>query len=249
MSDGFFVADLPFDLSLGDQLDLSGKEAHHAVTVRRLRMGEAVTLTDGLGRGAVGPATAISPERLTIRVEQLLTAEPTRPAVTVIQALPKAERADQAIDWMTEVGVDAIVPWQAARSIAKWVGPKADKGRDRWAMLAKEASKQSRRLLFPRVEPCASTATVAELIRATPLVLMMDEQASLPLTDVDLTQQEQCLIIIGPEGGLTDGERAVFLGYGAVGVSLGPTVLRTVTAGAVAVTQVRAIRATQLRKR
>ncbi len=239
MSDGFFVADLPAGLAAGGQVWLTGREAHHAAVVRRLRLGETVTLTDGLGRGVSGTVAGLDPRQVEVTVTEVLHQAPRRPLVTVVQALPKNDRAELAVDLMTEVGVDRIVPWQAARSIVKWSPDKVETARQKWLTAAREASKQARRLSFPVIGELATTGQVADLIIDSPMSLVMHERATTPLADCPVAQAEECLIVIGPEGGLTDQEVGLFTSCGALACSLGPTVLRTSTAGAVAVTQTR----------
>jgi 16S rRNA (uracil1498-N3)-methyltransferase len=245
VSDGFFVAELALDVGLGATVAITGSEAHHAGVVRRLRIGEAVTVTNGLGQGVIGEVASVTASKVEVEVTEVVTEALRRPAITVVQALPKNDRADQAIDLMTEVGVDAIVPWQANRSIVKWSSDKAEAGRRKWSVVAREASKQARRLSFPTIAELATTAEIADLIQASTLALVMHEKATVALTDCSLGDVESCLIVIGPEGGLTDHELDVFQASGAQVVGLGPTVLRTSTAGAVAVTQARTLWAAQ----
>lgn len=241
MSDGFFVAELAPGLKPGDQVSLTGPEARHAGVVRRLRPGETVVLTDGTGRGITGSVATVGPDQVTVTLTAWLDQPERYPIITIVQALPKKDRADLAIDLMTEVGVDRIVPWQAARCVSRWSPDKAVAGRAKWQAVAREASKQARRLRFPVVEPLATTAEVIDLIRAVPVALVAHEQAVTPLDGDEAGQIERCLIVIGPEGGLTADEVAAFQAAGAQTYSLGPTVLRTSTAGAIAIAQLRAL--------
>jgi len=245
MSDGFFVADLPRAVAVGDSIALTGSEARHAAVVRRIRPGEPITVTDGAGRGIAGRVTLVGPERVECAVDAVLEAPMPRPRITVVQALPKPDRSDLAVDLMTEVGADAIVPWRAARCVARWTDDKADSHRSRWQRVAREASKQARRLSFPVIEEPAGTDDVAGLIASAPLALIMHERSAIPLTAAPLARASDCLIVIGPEGGMTDDEVDRFQRAGAQAYSLGPTVLRTSTAGAVAVACVRAIAGAQ----
>jgi len=232
MSDGFFVAEFPADVGPGETVRLTGAEAHHAAVVRRIRLGEVVTVTDGQGRGVAGPVVA---------VERRLDQPSDPPGVTVVQALPKKDRADLAIDLMTEVGADRIVPWHAERCITRWSPDKAEAGQAKWATVARETSKQARRLRFPTIDPLATTDQVAALVCQAPLALVMHERATDRLAAAILPPVDEILIVIGPEGGLSQAEVDRFQSAGAQTFSLGPTVLRTSTAGAVAIAQLRTV--------
>ncbi|MFN2538641.1 MAG: 16S rRNA (uracil(1498)-N(3))-methyltransferase [Mycobacteriales bacterium] len=205
----------------GETVLLDGPEGRHAALVKRLRVGEVVDLVDGRGTRVTGPITATTRETVTVEVQaRSLEAAPT-PRLTVVQALAKGDRGELAIELMTEVGVDVIVPWAATRCIAKWT----EKSLQRWRSTAQEAAKQSRRAWFPVVEEVASTAEVAG--RAGLLVL--HEQASTPLSAVDV--DGDVVLVVGPEGGIAPEELELL---GGTAVRLGATVLRTSTAGAAA---------------
>ncbi|MDR1213953.1 MAG: 16S rRNA (uracil(1498)-N(3))-methyltransferase [Propionibacteriaceae bacterium] len=239
MSDGFFLADLPSDLALGGQMELTGPEAHHAGVVRRLRPGEVVTVADGAGRGARGPVLTVEPGLVRLSVAEVLVAPPARPPITVVQALPKQDRGEIAVDLMTEVGVDAIVPWQAARSIVRWSGPRAAKALERWRSAARQAAKQARRLTVPTVAELASTAQVVDLVGRAGQAVVCHESSNHPISRLRPAEDLPLVCVIGPEGGLGEDEVAQLAQAGAEVVWLGPTVLRTSLAGSVAVTQLR----------
>lgn len=227
--------------SAGSVVVVEGDEAHHAVAVRRLRSGERVALTDGLGHRAVGEVVGLDRRRLEVRVETLEKLPRPEPAVTVVQALPKGERGELAVELLTEVGVDRIVPWAAARSVAVWRGDRAAKALARWRRTAQEAAKQARRSWFPVVDELASTDHVAELVaRAASLgpALVLHEEAAARLPVSELADVGSVLVVVGPEGGLTAEELDVLEAAGAKAVRLGPEVLRTSTAGVAAVAAV-----------
>ncbi|MDQ6658358.1 MAG: 16S rRNA (uracil(1498)-N(3))-methyltransferase, partial [Actinomycetota bacterium] len=136
---------------------LYGPEGRHAATVRRTRTGEQLVLTDGHGNHCQATVTATGNSSLTLAVTDLHTDPLPALTVTVVQALPKGERSDLAVDLLTEAGVDTIVPWQAERCIARWSGPKAQHGAEKWRMVAIQAAKQSRRAWVPTVRELAST--------------------------------------------------------------------------------------------
>ena len=243
MSDGFFVAQLPAGVRPGDEVSLTGAEAHHAGVVRRLSRSERVTVTDGLGTGVIGRAARVAKGEVVVVVETVRRPEAPQPYIIVAQAVPKADRAALAVDLMTEAGVDEIVPWDAARCQVRWAPEKVDKARGKWVAVAREASKQARRLRFPVIGDYATAKGVARLAAEADQVIIMHERASVGIERCAVVRSGRVLIIIGPEGGLTDQEVETFVSAGGTAYLMGPTVLRTSTAGAVAVTQVRLLAA------
>jgi 16S rRNA (uracil1498-N3)-methyltransferase len=218
----------------GARVTLDGPEGRHAATVRRLAPGEAVVLSDGAGRTAHCRVTTAARNRLELAVVDVHDEQPPQQRLVVVQALPKSDRSERAVETMTEVGVDVIVPWAAARCVARWRGERSEKALARWRATAHEAAKQARRSWLPDVTELASTAQVARRIRAAAAAVMLHEEAVAAIGDVRLPATGDTLLIVGPEGGLTPEEVAGFSSAGAQPVRLGPTVLRTSTAGAVA---------------
>ena len=219
-------------VDVGSSVTVEGAEAHHAVAVRRLTVGEPVLLTDGAGHVAECEVTATGKARLDVVVRSVSSVPAPTPEVVVVQALPKGDRGELAVEVLTEIGVAQIVPWAAARSVAVWRGDRAAKSLAKWQSTAREAAKQARRAWFPEVTPLASTDEVAALIAGTPLALVLHEDAteSLPVGLPD-----RVLLVVGPEGGLAPEELAAFTDAGARTVRLGAEVLRTSTAGVPAV--------------
>jgi len=222
-------------IGVGDAVTVEGDEAHHAVAVRRLRVGEPVVLTDGAGAAVTGEVAETGKRRFTVTVTQRRDdAEPT-PRLTVVQALPKGERGELAVEVLTEVGAARIVPWAAARSVAIWKGERAEKSLAKWRSTAREAAKQARRSHFPEVVPMASTGEVTELIAAAgdqAVAVVLHEEGTQRLGDVALPDGvDELIVVVGPEGGLAAEEIASFEAAGAVTVRLGTEVLRTSTAG------------------
>jgi 16S rRNA (uracil1498-N3)-methyltransferase len=162
------------------------------------------------------------------------------PRLTVVQAIPKGDRGELAIETMTEVGVDVLVPWAAERSVAVWRGDKAARGAARWRSTALAAAKQARRSWLPEVTEVASTAEVAARVRAIVsegqgLAVVLDPDAPQPLPAVaGAPGLADIVLLVGPEGGISPAEAGVFAAAGAVGGRLGPTVLRASSAGAIA---------------
>ncbi len=224
MSLSLFLVD---DLPSGDELTLDGPEGHHAATVARLRVGEALLVGDGQGTWVRAEVRAVGKGTLSVALgTRTFTPAPT-PRIVVAQGIAKGDRGELAVQAMTEVGVDGIIPWDAARAVAKWTSPRAH---DRWVQTAREAAKQARRAWLPAVSPLASTAQVAA--RAT---FVLHEEATVPLSTVELPAGDQIVLVVGPEGGITPAEVATFEQSGAVAVRLGANVLRTSTAGPAAV--------------
>jgi len=225
----FFVSD---GLGSGDEIVLSGAEGRHAAVVRRLRPGERVDVGDGAGLIAecvVAGAAGGTGLRLSVKSRRVVPHP--EPTVTVVQAIPKGDRAELAVAEMTEVGVDRIVPWAAERSVPVW---RDERGVARWRATAREAAKQARRAWIPEVTAAAtSTAGVARFIDQAALAVLLDPDATRPLATLTPPASGDLVVLVGPEGGITDQETAAFLAAGAVAYRLGPTVLRASTAGAV----------------
>jgi 16S rRNA (uracil1498-N3)-methyltransferase len=231
----FYIDALP---AVGELAIVDGDEGFHAANVRRIRPGEHVDLGDGAGTLACCLVEDVGKGRLTARVLDRRTVIPAAPAVTVVQALPKSDRSELAIELATEAGADAFLGWQAARCVARWDGARADKGLRRWRAVARAAARQSRRAYIPPVTGVVSTAElvfhVAEAVRTGAAVLALHESATRPLTELPVAQADSLMLIVGPEGGIADDEIAALTDAGAVVMKLGPTVLRTSTAAAVA---------------
>jgi 16S rRNA (uracil1498-N3)-methyltransferase len=221
--------------SAGTSVTVEGDEAHHAVAVRRLRVGESVVLTDGAGLSVVGEVASTGKRVFTVTVTTVSSAPEPVPAFTVVQALPKGDRGELAVEVLTEIGVSTIVPWAASRSVAVWKGERAEKSLAKWRATAREAAKQARRSWFPSVAPLAATPDVAALVASADVAVVLHEEATTPLSAVALTEDGSVLVVVGPEGGLAPEELAAFESAGAVSVRLGAEVLRTSTAGLAAV--------------
>jgi len=226
----FQVADVPAP----GLFTLDGPEGRHAATVRRMRVGEVLVLTDGAGRLASATVVAVGHGSVDVTVEPAWDESLPQVRVTLVQALPKGDRSELAVELATEAGVDAVVPWAASRCVARWVGDKADKGVRRWQLIAGQAAKQSRRSTVPPVRPLASTADVVRLIQSAAGALVLHEGGSVPIAQVPLPSSGSLLLVIGPEGGISPAELAVFTDAGGHVVRLGAEVMRTSTAAAVA---------------
>jgi 16S rRNA (uracil1498-N3)-methyltransferase len=217
------------DVEVGARLTLTGPEAKHAATVNRTRPGESILIGNGRGLVASGEVLVATNTELTIDVEAVERVPRAEPPITLVQALAKGDRDELAVQAATELGVDAVIPWSASRSVSRWEGTKVTKGRDRWAAIVREASKQSIRAWTPEVGELATTKQVAALA-ATHRVLVLEPGATDALTAVRPDGRPLALVV-GPEGGIAPQELDAFRAAGAEAVRLGDTVLRTSTAG------------------
>ncbi|TCO45113.1 16S rRNA (uracil1498-N3)-methyltransferase [Kribbella antiqua] len=222
----FFLEELS-----GDELTLDGAEGRHAAVVRRIGPGERIRLTDGRGSYAEGPVTGASKSGVTVAVDNRGSVPAASPRLVVVQALPKGERAELAVEMLTEVGADVIVPWNAERSQFRSNPERSAKTLAKWQAWAFEASKQSRRSWFAVVEPIASTSEVAQLVAGAALPVVLHEEAKTPLASLEVPASGDIVMVIGPEGGIAPAELTAF---DAEPVRLGDTVLRTSTAGVAA---------------
>jgi 16S rRNA (uracil1498-N3)-methyltransferase len=226
----FFVDHLPRE----PRLRLDGPEGRHAARVRRVTVGEAVLVADGLGAVADCVVAEVSADAVELDVRDWRTLPLPDPLLVVVQALPKGERGELAVDLCTELGVDEIVPWAAERCVVQWRDGRAHKGVEKWRRTAREAAKQSRRPRVPMVTDLASATDVAERIGGAATALVLHEDATERLSSVDLPAAGEIVVIVGPEGGVSGAELDAFTAAGATSVRLGEPVLRTSTAGAAA---------------
>jgi 16S rRNA (uracil1498-N3)-methyltransferase len=218
---------------IGGTVDIDGPEGHHASTVRRIRASEEVALTDTRGRRATG--TVLEAEKGVVKV--LLTAleevPRSKPDITVVQAIPKGDRGELAVQMLTEVGVDTIIPWQAERSVSVWRGDRAAKALAKWRRTAFESSKQARRAHFAEVGDPLTTQQVADLVGGADLGVVLHEEAESPMVGATAPGSGTIVVVVGPEGGISPREIALFGSKNCY--RLGDTVLRTSTAGVGAV--------------
>ena len=243
-------------VGVGDPVSLDGAEGRHAVSVARVRVGEALRIADGRGTVVTGAVAETGRDTLTLTVSDVTVEAAPRPALVLVQALAKGGRDEMAVQAATEIGVDRIVPWSAARSVSRWDGAKVEKGRARWAAIAQEAAKQAVRSRVPTVDAPVTTVQLAASAgsssgagpssgsgrEARRAVVVLDPVGAVrlsawePPTDVD-----EIVLVVGPEGGIDGSEFDRLEAAGAVRVRLGDTVLRTSTAGpaALAVLQTR----------
>jgi 16S rRNA (uracil1498-N3)-methyltransferase len=223
-------------LGVGDVVALDGDEGRHAADVRRLRVGEAIDLTDGAGVVLRGVVAEVRRGKLTVTVQERLSVAAPTPRFTVVQALARGGRDEQAVESMTEVGVDRVVGWEASRNVAHWT----DRTQAKWSATARTAAKQARRAWWPQISGPATTAEVAAMCSAADLAVVLHESATTSINAAVVPTVGEVVIVVGPEGGITEDELAAFAAADAVAVRLGDNVLRSSTAGVAALAVVSA---------
>lgn len=221
----FFVDDV-------NHLSLTGDNAHHADRVLRMNVGEELLISDGSGNWARCAINSITKKEINLELLQSGFEEPVKNNISVLQALPKSDRARETVELLTAAGVTAIYPWQSARAIGK--------ESDKWGIAAIEASKQSRRFYIPKVSQKLDTAGAIELFHQFDQVLICHESATNKVSDI-VKPALNTLIVIGPEGGITDAELVDFERAGANVIKLGRPVLRSAHAGIAAISAVSAL--------
>jgi 16S rRNA (uracil1498-N3)-methyltransferase len=219
-------------LGAGTTQELTGEEGHHAVVVMRLSVGEAIKIADGTGNWVSGTVTEVGKKSLKIDVAQRGSAQVGKPELIVVQAVTKSDRTKEMLELLTVAGADQIIPWQAERCISKWQSDSASK----WQILIKEAAKQARRVKLPVLAGEVSTNQLVKLFKATDKVVVMHEGAitgvsQLNLSKVSEHEIERIILIIGPEGGISDAEISQLESAGAVTARMGELVLRSAHAG------------------
>jgi 16S rRNA (uracil1498-N3)-methyltransferase len=233
----FYLVDELETTSPGETVTVTGAEGRHAATVSRVRVGEILRVGNGRGLVILAVVTGVSKDSVTLTVTHVDQIARPDFSITLVQALAKNDRDERAIEACTELGIDGIVPWAADRSVSRWDGPKVEKGMARWRAIVREATKQSIRPHIPHIAPLAKSAAVITAL-ASCLIIVLDPTGDVPLSDVafDLVEEPNAghrniALIVGPEGGITDGELALFRSHGAVIATLGTNILRTSTAG------------------
>lgn len=216
---------------VGASVALEGSEGRHAAVVRRIGVGERVVLTDGQGLRATCVVTAAGKTGIVATVEEVAAEPLVGPFLTVAQAIPKGDRAELTVEVLTEIGADEIVPWAAHRSIGQWRGERRAKALAKWQNASREAAKQSRRARFPQVSDVVDLTGLVGLVGRCDLAVVLHEEAASPVAELDLAGAGSVLLIVGPEGGVSPEEIEALTAAGAHVCRLGPTVLRTSTAG------------------
>ncbi|NBW73385.1 MAG: 16S rRNA (uracil(1498)-N(3))-methyltransferase [Microbacteriaceae bacterium] len=217
------------NLKVSDKVILTGDEAKHAISVRRMRVGEAISVTNGKGLRVRGLVAELSKHELVIKVSESSQEIEDEPRYVLVQALAKGDRDELAIQAATELGVSQIIPWAANRSVTRWEGQKKSTGQARWQQIVTEAAKQSLRSFIPEVLAVRSSQELVGDFAGFDLVLVLDPSADTKLRDIKVPDAGKIAIVVGPEGGISPEELELF-GTERL-VSLGKNILRTSTAG------------------
>ncbi|MBT2512763.1 16S rRNA (uracil(1498)-N(3))-methyltransferase [Arthrobacter sp. ISL-30] len=233
------------DLAPGAEFVLEGIEARHAITVKRLAPGEAVDIADGAGKRLTGTVSHANGGSLTVLASELVEEPQPSVRLVLVQALAKGDRDELAIETATELGVDAVIPWQAERSIVRWKGERAAKAHAKWQSVVTAAAKQARRAWIPEVRNAVDSSGLAKAVEVAGLAIILHEAAKTRLRDIlqawdgalaaEAELPREVLLIVGPEGGISPREVTRLCDAGAVTALLGSHVLRSSTAGPAAV--------------
>lgn len=221
-------------------IEVSGDEAHHAIKVLRITVGEEILISDGAGNWVRASVQSIEKKTFTAKVLERGFQPEKSPRLIVVQGLPKSDRVKDAIEILVESGVDLIIPWQADRSISKWQKDSLDK----WQSAAVAATKQSRRFRKPEIIDGLSLSQLLEIESENSVVLVMHESATTKLSEIVTSKfagMSEIIIVIGPEGGISDSELELLQSTGAHIVGLGPEVFRSAHAGGAALSAVSAL--------
>lgn len=220
----------------GDTYVLDGPEGHHAVSVSRVAIGERIHVVDGEGTRLIGTVREHSgKDSCVVEVESLERLPDPSPRLVVVQALPKTEHGELAVDLLTQAGVDVIVPWAASRCVTQWRGDRAEKSRAKWMQAARAATKQSRRARTPEIRSLASLADVRAVVESASTAVILHEEATELLGTCAIPPNGDVVLIVGPEGGISPDEVSALTAAGARPVLIGSTVLRSSSAGALGI--------------
>jgi 16S rRNA (uracil1498-N3)-methyltransferase len=212
------------------QIEVDGDEAHHGVNVLRLKQSEEVKISDGAGNWGIGKVSQLSKKSFTVEISTHGFEPASKQQVVVIQAILKNDANKEAVDFLTQVGVDEIIPWQSQHSIGKI----DDKSLSKWQTVARESSRQSRRVRIPVIANTHSTESLISKVKDLQNIFVLHESAQNRLSQIEINQEADVVLIVGPEGGLSEIEVNSFVAAGAKVVRLGESVLRAANAGAAA---------------
>lgn len=241
MVEPMFVRTFEAPVEVGSVIDLTGAEAKHAVSVRRMRVGEAIQLTDKAGLRVKGNVEAIIGNTLKLRIASVNQEPAPDIQLTLIQALAKGDRDELAIQAATELGLTQVIPWEADRSVSRWIGIKEAKGVERWQTIVAEAAKQALITWHPVVSSPVKGQRVAELAETFDLMVVLDPTAKLGFGSLDFEKAKRIALVVGPEGGISEPELESLQKAGAARVNLGTPILRTSTAGIAAISGILAL--------
>jgi 16S rRNA (uracil1498-N3)-methyltransferase len=221
-------------------IEVTGDEAHHAIKVLRINLGEEILISDGNGNWVRAAVEKIEKKSFSAKVLERGVQEQRSPKIIVVQGIPKSDRIKEAIEILVESGVDLIIPWQAERSISKWQKDSLRK----WQAVASAATKQSRRFRTTEIIEELSISQLLEVESDRSAILVMHESATKKLSTIvssKFADLDEIIVVVGPEGGVSENELAQFEAAGAHVVALGPEVFRSAHAGGAAISAISAL--------
>ena len=222
-------------ISTGQRQVLESDEAHHAIKVLRLNIGEIIKVSDGVGKWVSGPIVEIAKKELFISISERGEIQAAKPELVLVQAITKSDRNKEMLELAVEAGVDRIIPWQSERSISKWQSDSEQK----WQVGIKQSCKQARQVKLPQLMQVMSTSEVIKSIGEGGFGIVFHEEASTKFSDLTIpNSQSSVYLVIGPEGGISEQELLSFQNNGSKVVRLGDTVLRSAHAGFAALSAV-----------
>ena len=222
-------------ISTGQRQVLENEEAHHAIKVLRLNIGEVIKISDGVGNWVSGPIVEIAKKELFISITERGEIQAVKPELVLVQAITKSDRNKEMLELAVEAGVDRIIPWQSERSISKWQSDSEQK----WQVGIKQSCKQARQIRLPQLMQVMSTAEVIKRIGEGGFGIVFHEEESTKFSELTIpNSQSSVYLVIGPEGGISEQELLSFQNNGSKVVRLGDTVLRSAHAGFAALSAV-----------
>lgn len=222
-------------ISTGQRQVLESDEAHHAIKVLRLNIGEIIKISDGVGKWVSGPIVEIAKKELFISISERGEIQAAKPELVLVQAITKSDRNKEMLELAVEAGVDRIIPWQSERSISKWQSDSEEK----WQVGIKQSCKQARQTKLPNLMQVMSTAELVKTIGSGGYGIVFHEEASTKFSELTIpNSQSSVYLVIGPEGGISEQELLSFQNNGSKVVRLGDTVLRSAHAGFAALSAV-----------
>lgn len=240
MTHPLFYSPQASGIRIDDLVSLDEATSGHAIRSQRLQANDPVLVSDGAGTLAEGVIQTADPRNTQIRVTQVSIEPQPSVRINLVQALAKADRDLLAAEMATELGVDAVTPWQAQRSIVRIRTDRAEKMLGKWRSKLQAAAQQSRRAIIPDLMDPLVTTEVATLHDPEngQYIVVLHEDGITNIDDaVALTSGVQMLhIVVGPEGGVAPEELAAIEQAGGTAVKIGHNVLRSSTAGPVAIT-------------
>ena len=220
MVEPLFFAAIGSYSAVGTSFTLGGPEAKHAISVRRMTIGESISVSDGSGVKMRGKVTKVKKETLEISIESIEELFAPKSQLVLIQALAKGDRDELAIQACTELGLFGVIPWQADRSISIWKAEKKQKGQARWQSIVTEAAKQSLRAFIPRVEQVLDSQELISALEVFDQVLILEPEADKSITEINPPAEGKVAIVVGPEGGISEQELESFKKAGFSSVRL-----------------------------